>query len=150
MIGVSYIGGHEIKSTTKVRKIIDICKFIFVFCVFLLLTFVVFYFWLLWYFTFGFCGSQRMQRAVDVLWGPQWALTECIQWGERRQWSHLRFSMEKPIDFWLRKEGVAGSVTPTIDTVSFLRSICRTRLEVVAATGKVECRTQLFSQGEQT
>ena len=25
MIGVSYIGGHEIKSTTKVRKIIDIC-----------------------------------------------------------------------------------------------------------------------------
>ena len=69
-------------------------------------------------FTFDFCGSQRMQRAVDVLWGPQWALTECIQWGERRQWSHLRFSMEKPIDFWLRKEGVAGSVTPTIDTVS--------------------------------
>ena len=135
MIGVSYIGGHEIKSTTKVRKIIDICKFIFVFCVFLLLTFVVFYFWLLWYFTFGFCGSQRMQRAVDVLWGPQWALTECIQWGERRQWSHLRFSMEKPIDFWFRKEGVAGSVTPTIDTVSFLRSICRTRLEVIAATG---------------
>ena len=41
MIGVSYIGGHEIKSTTKVRKIIDICKFIFVFCVFLLLAFVV-------------------------------------------------------------------------------------------------------------
>ena len=88
------------------------------------------------FFTFGFCGSQRMQRAVDVLWGPKWALTECIQWGERRQWSHLRFSMEKPIDFWLRKEGVAGSVTPTIDTVSFLRSICRTRLEVVAATGR--------------
>ena len=54
------------------------------------------------------------QRAVDVLWGPQWALTECVQWGERRQWSHLRFS---------------GSV-------SFLRSICRTRLEVVAATGR--------------
>ena len=62
MIGVSYIGGHEIKSTTKVRKIIDICKFIFVFCVFLLLSFVVFvfcvflllafvvfYFWLLWF-----------------------------------------------------------------------------------------------------
>ena len=49
MIGVSYIGGHEIKSTTKVRKIIDICKFIFVFCVFLLLAFVVFYFWLLWF-----------------------------------------------------------------------------------------------------
>ena len=68
------------------------------------------------------------QRAVDVLWGPQWALTECVQWGERRQWSHLRFS----------------------GAVSFLRSICRTRLEVVAATGKVECRTQLFSQGEQT
>ena len=62
MIGVSYIGGHEIKSTTKVRKIIDICKFIFVFCVFLLLTFVVF--------TFGFCGSQRMQRAVDVFGVP--------------------------------------------------------------------------------
>ena len=41
MIGVSYIGGHEIKSTTKVQKIIDICKFIFVFFVFLLLTFVV-------------------------------------------------------------------------------------------------------------
>ncbi len=91
-------------------------------------------------FTFDFCGSQRMQRAVDVLWGPQWALTECIQWGERRQWSHLRFSMEKPIDFWLRKEGVAGSVTPTIDTVSLLRSICRTRLEVVAATGRLSER----------
>ncbi len=29
-------------NAAKVRKIIDICKFIFVFCVFLLLTFVVF------------------------------------------------------------------------------------------------------------
>ena len=136
MFRIGYISGHVINSTTKVRKIIDICKFIFVFCVFLLLTFVVFYFWFLWLFTFDFWGSQRTQRAVDVLWGPQWALTECVQWGERRQWSHLRFSMEKPIDFWLRKEGVAGSVTPTIDTVSFLRPICRTRLEVVAATGR--------------
>ena len=110
-----------------------LCIFTFDFCGILLLTFVVFYFWL---FTFDFWGSQRTQRAVDVLWGPQWVLTECVQWGERRQWSHLRFSMEKPIDFWLRKEGVAGSVTPTIDTVSFLRSICRTRLEVIAATGR--------------
>lgn len=61
------------------------------------------------------CRCQPVQqRAVDVLWGPQWALTECVQWGERRQWSHLRFS----------------------GAVSFLRSICRTRLEVVAATGR--------------
>ena len=58
--------------------------------------------------------SAGTARAVDVLWGPQWALTECVQWGERRQWSHLRFS----------------------GAVSFLRSICRTRLEVVAATGR--------------
>ena len=41
MFRIGYISGHEIKSTTNVRKIIDICKFIFVFCVFLLLTFVV-------------------------------------------------------------------------------------------------------------
>ena len=26
--------------------------------------------------------------------------------------------MEKPIDFWLRTEGVAGSVTPTIEHTS--------------------------------
>ena len=39
------------------------------------------------------CRCQPVQqRAVDVLWDPQWALTECVQWGERRQWSHLRFS----------------------------------------------------------
>ena len=38
-------------------------------------------------------------------WGPRRALTECTRWGERRQWSHLRFS----------------------GAVSFLRSICRTR-----------------------
>ena len=62
----------------------------------------------------GCICQQVQQRAVDVLWGPQWALTECVQWGERRQWSHLRFS----------------------GAVSFLRSICRTRLEVVAATGR--------------
>ena len=49
MIGVSYIGGHEIKSTTKVRKIIDICKFIFVFCVF---------------FTFDFCGFLLLAFVV--------------------------------------------------------------------------------------
>ena len=47
------------------------------------------------FFTFGFCGSQRMQRAVDVLWGPQWALTECIQWGESERRNCMVWANER-------------------------------------------------------
>ena len=47
--------------------------------------------------------------------GPRRALTECTRWGERRQWSHLRFSMENCLELAIRTEGAVGSVAPTIE-----------------------------------
>ena len=36
-------------------------------------------------------------------------------WGERRQWSHLPFSMENCLELAIRTEGAVGSVAPTIE-----------------------------------
>ena len=55
----------------KVRKIIDICKFIFVFCAFSLLTFVAFHFLFLWHFTSYFCGMRYI--AILLVFGIGYA-----------------------------------------------------------------------------
>ena len=43
------------------------------------------------------------------------ALTKCTRTEERRQWLHLRFSMENCLELAIRTEGAVGSVAPTIE-----------------------------------
>ena len=41
---------------------------------------------------------------------------ECLEWHSECRTRRIPIrKVEKPIDFWLRTEGVAGSVTPTIE-----------------------------------